>query len=69
MKSFQFDEVIVEQGSEASPIYRNLRRKLPDMPFRSIENIASAQGDASSVATALARRRKHFILPGTRAIF
>ena len=28
-KSFQFDEVIVERGSEASPIYRNLRQKLP----------------------------------------
>ena len=33
MKSFQFDEVIVERGSEASPIYRNLRRNLPRLPF------------------------------------
>lgn len=46
MKSFQFDEVIVERGSEASPIYRNLRRKLPDMPFRTIEDIASFRATA-----------------------
>lgn len=46
MKSFQFDEVIVERGSEASPIYRNLRQKLPDMPFRTIEDIASSRAPA-----------------------
>jgi spore photoproduct lyase len=46
MKSFQFDEVIVERGSESSPIYRNLRQNLPDMPFRTIEDIASSRASA-----------------------
>jgi spore photoproduct lyase len=46
MKSFQFDEVIVERGSESSPIYSNLRRKLPDVPFRTIEDIAFSRAAA-----------------------
>ena len=40
MKSLQFDEVIVERGSESSPIYRNMRRTLAHLPFKIVENIA-----------------------------
>jgi spore photoproduct lyase len=34
---FQPEEVLVERGSEESPICRNLRRALPQVPFRFVE--------------------------------
>ena len=40
MKNLQFDEVIVESGSESSPIYRNLRRSLGHLPFSSVDAMA-----------------------------
>ena len=44
MEPFQPEEVIVERGSEASAIYKNLRNALPRTPFRivdigSVENV------------------------------
>ena len=43
MNSFRFDEVIVESGSEASPIYHNLRNALPTLPLRIVDDITSPQ--------------------------
>jgi len=48
MKSFRPDEIVVEQGSECSPIYRNLRRRLPDVPFRFVERTAHQDGNGST---------------------
>jgi len=42
MKSFCPSEVIVEGGSEASPIYRNLKRALPGVPFVHVADIGEA---------------------------
>jgi spore photoproduct lyase len=36
MIPFKPEEIIVEAGSEESPIFRNLRRALSDVPFRTI---------------------------------
>ncbi len=33
MQDFRLDQVLVEVGSEESPIFRSLRRALPDLPF------------------------------------
>ena len=49
MINFQPEEIIVEHGSEGSPIYQNLRRTLPLLPFRFIDAIASVNGGASGV--------------------
>ena len=42
MKDFAPSEIIVEAGSEASPIYRNLKRALPQVPFAYVSDIDSA---------------------------
>jgi spore photoproduct lyase len=47
MRSFQPEEVIVEQGSESGPIFANLRRALPHVPFRFVEEIAREDANAS----------------------
>jgi len=47
MAPFRFEEVAVEQGAESSPIYRNLRRSLPDLPFRSVADVAPGANAAS----------------------
>ena len=39
MEQQSFRRVIVERGSESSPIFRNLRRTLPDVPFTIVESI------------------------------
>jgi len=48
MKLFRPEEVIVEQGSEASPIYRNLRRSLPDIRFRFVDDVSWRPSDGSA---------------------
>jgi spore photoproduct lyase len=40
MQIFQPEEVIVEQGSEASVIYQNLRKALPQTKFRIIDDVS-----------------------------
>ena len=49
MKQFHPEEVIVEPGSEVSPIYRNLRRSLADVPFRFADDVARRNGDGGSM--------------------
>jgi len=46
MQLFQPQEVIVEKGSEASPIYRNLRNALPKVPFRIVDALSTESGTA-----------------------
>ena len=41
MKDFEPREVIVEAGSEESPIYRNLRRAFPHVPFTHVDKAPS----------------------------
>jgi spore photoproduct lyase len=41
MKPFQPDEIIVEQNSMASPIYRNLRQSLPQVPVRIVDDVSA----------------------------
>jgi spore photoproduct lyase len=39
MQSFRPEEVVVERGSEASPIFRNLRSTLPQVSFRFVDDV------------------------------
>ena len=43
MNALQFDQVIVECGSESSPIYRNLRQSLAHASFRTVEDVPSSR--------------------------
>ncbi len=47
MKSFEPQAIIVERGSESSPIYANLRRSLPRVPIKLVEDIAASNGGDS----------------------
>lgn len=42
MENFVPQELIVERGSESSPIYRNLRRALPEVPLTIIDDPSAA---------------------------
>ena len=42
MEKFLPEELIVESGSESSPIYQNLRRTLPQVPVKIVEDVGSA---------------------------
>ena len=62
MKPFQPEEVIVEQGSETSPIYRNLRRSLPNVPFRFVDEVVRRNGDRSSIMDHFGAAKKKLYL-------
>jgi DNA repair photolyase len=47
MKPFAPAEVIVERGSETSPIFHNLRRTLPQVPFRYVEAVSTPNRNGS----------------------
>jgi spore photoproduct lyase len=59
MNNFKPAEVIVEQGSEASPIYRNLRASLAGVPFRFVEDMAGLAGEASRDRFGAAKKNLH----------
>lgn len=44
MKPFIPEEVIVERGSETSPIYRNLHRSLGQVPFTFVDDVTASDG-------------------------
>jgi spore photoproduct lyase len=47
MIPFKPEKVIVERGSELSPIFRNMRRNLPHVPFEFIEDLSTASETGS----------------------
>jgi len=47
MRPFQPEEVIVERGSERSPIFARLRNALPQVPFRFIDGLAGENGQSA----------------------
>ena len=62
MKNLQPEEVIVERGSEGSPILQNLRRTLPQIPFRFVDDIAASNGSASVVGDSFGAAKKKLYL-------
>lgn len=55
MQNLHFDKVIVERGSETSPIYDKMRRSLAHLPFEivdtiALDNTAIAHGDGFGAA-------------------
>jgi spore photoproduct lyase len=62
MKLFSPTEVIVEQGSENSPIYRNLRRTLPQVPFRLIDDISRRENNGLAARDVFGAAKKTLYL-------
>ena len=62
MQLFQPQEVIVERGSEASPIYRNLRNALPLIPFRLVDAVSTENGRTDSSAFTFGAAKKRLFL-------
>ncbi|HXG51614.1 MAG TPA: radical SAM protein [candidate division Zixibacteria bacterium] len=68
MVPFKFEEIIVEQGSETSPIFYNLRRSLPEVPVRLVapDDLAAGREPVRGFAAAkkklvLARHKGEFL--------
>ena len=62
MENFSPEEVIVEYDSESSPIYKNLRRALPQVPFRFVDENASANRSPSLPSDAFGAAKKRLFL-------
>jgi spore photoproduct lyase len=62
MQLFQPQEVIVERGSEASPIYQNLRDALPQTPFRIIDAFSRENETAGSSSRMFGPAKKTLFL-------
>jgi spore photoproduct lyase len=61
MMPFQPEEVIVEPGSETSPIYRNLRATLPDVPFTIMDDARVMNGNGCPPPSFGAAKKKIFL--------
>jgi spore photoproduct lyase len=67
MQPFQPEELIVEWGSESSPIFANLRQALPQVPFRFLDHsFTESENSTSSFGSAkkkllLARHKGEFL--------
>jgi spore photoproduct lyase len=62
MRSFDPEEIIVERGSESSPIFSNLRRALPHVPFRMVDDVSVASGGGLSGADPFGAAKKKLYL-------
>jgi len=62
MKRFIPEEVIVEQGSESSPIYRNLRRTLDRVPFTFVDDITTIRDNDFGAADRFGAAKKKLYL-------
>src|SRR5215813_2562335 len=64
MVPFRPEEVIVERDSEKSPIYRNLKNALPDVPFTFVDQRPHGSETADLTADRFgAAKRKLFLAP------
>jgi spore photoproduct lyase len=62
MTPYQPEEVIVERGSESSPIFHNLRRSLPDTPIQIVDDLAQlTKGDSRIDDSFGAAKRKLYL--------
>ena len=62
MRSFPFNKVVVEQGTESSPIYRNLRRTLPHLLFTSVAEVALTAAETSQSGDAFGAAKRTLYL-------
>ena len=63
MERFIPQELIVERGSESSPIYRNLRRALPEVPLTIVDEASTAAlADARHLDPFGAAKRKLYLM-------
>src|SRR5262247_2885184 len=66
MQLFQPQEVIVERGADAGPIYSNLRNALPLIPFRLVDAVSTENGktfnfDSAKKKLFLTRHKGEFL--------
>src|SRR5258706_6453516 len=62
MKPFIPEVVIVEHGSETSPIYNNLRRSLGQVPFKFVDDVAAIEGKGLVVGDRFGAAKKKLYL-------
>jgi len=62
MTPYQPEEVIVERGSESSPIFYNLRRTLPDVPFKFVDDISMRNGNGSALGDSFGTAKRKIYL-------
>src|SRR5499427_3553846 len=62
MQPFQPEEVIVEPGSESSPIYRNLKAALPQVPFIVMDEVALEHSHVDFSARDFGSAKKKLLL-------
>lgn len=69
MQIFQPEEVIVERGSDASPMVDNLRRALPHAAFRIVESVAADNGASAVASSSFGAAKKKLVVTRHRGEF
>ncbi len=69
MRPFEFQEVIVERGSEDSPILRNLRHRLPHVPFKFVDRPREGDGSSEFPGQRFGNAKKSLVLSRHKGSF
>ena len=69
MRDFELQEVIVEAGSEQSPIFRNLKKAFPDIPFTLVDEPASPRSAHSGSSDPFGAGKRRIFLMRHRGDF
>ena len=69
MKIFQPEEVIVERGSDSSPMVNHLRRALPGAVFRTVDSVAAGNGASAVASSSFGAAKKKLIVTRQRGEF
>jgi spore photoproduct lyase len=68
MRSFEPQEIIVETGSERSPIFRNLKRSFPEIPFTFADEVRDNEA-TRSMRDAFGEEKRRLLLARHRGEF
>jgi spore photoproduct lyase len=68
MKGFEFQEIVVERGSEHSPMFRNLTTALPHIPVTVVESLGDEAG-TSDLPRHFGRAKKRLVLTKHKGAF
>ena len=69
MRPFEFQEIIVERGSESSPIFTNLTKALPHIPVKIVDSIAGAAETSDLPSGSFGKAKKNLVLTRHKGSF
>lgn len=69
MKNFSPEEILVERGSDSGPIFNNLKRAFPDVPFTLTDELRTAARSSAEPSDGFGAAKRRLVLARHRGEF